>query len=430
MRISHILTLPVFFCLSTFASAQSIIGGNAVVGGVAISADGLMQYRQTGAMTRNSKAKTEQLYVSLPSVLAEWKAAKEGGKEVPADVRYLKGLTRIEDVFIYPESHDIVLAGPAETYKLDNTLEPLGASTARPLVQLEDLIVAIRAVGDGAPRSGAGADRGVRSAGGPGGRDFFGCSLENPANFKEAWDSTFAKYGKGPAGTLQAELKKALGHQQVKLYGVPEDSRVALAMLAADYRLKRISMGLETVPGVGNALGSETAAPRIWFEPSYDALLVSEDGNSYELRGPRLKVMVGTQPFNPATTTDAQKRFGENFSKAIPAAAERIDAIADLQNVTDCFMVAALLRQDRVPAKAGLDWSWLTSAQGLAQYKVASLPVPRTADTVVHISGNVIAQGGVALAYANFSGVGRSKDGKFTAAAARPASGWFAARPR
>ncbi len=423
MRISHLLALPILLCTSAIASAQTIIGGNAVVGGVAISTDGMLQYRQTAAITRNPKAKAEQLYVSLPAVLAEWKAAKDAGKEIPADVRYLKGLARIENIFVYPDTHDLVLAGPAETYKADNALEPLGTTTGRPLVQLEDLIVAIRAVGQG----GGGA-RG--RAGAPGGRDFFGCSLENPANFKEAWDSTFAKFGKGPPLTLQAELKKALGPQQVKLYGIPQDSRVALTMLAADYRLKRICMGLESVPGVGNALGTETAAPRIWFEPAYEPLLVSGDGNAYELRGPRLKVMVGAQEFNPQGATDAQRRFGDNFSKAIPAAADRVDAIADLQNITDCFMVAALIREDRLTTKASLDWTWLTSAEGTAQYKVASLPVPKTADTVVHISGNVIAQGGVALAYANFTAVERSKDGKFAVTASRPEGTWFASKPR
>ena len=346
MRISYLLALPILLCTTAIASAQTIIGGNAVVGGVAISTDGLLQYRQTGC---HMQPQSQGLSSSTSPCRRCWQSGRRRERRRQGSARGCslpKGLSRIEDVFIYPESHDIVLAGSAETYKADNALEPLGATTGRPLVQLEDLIVAIRAVGQNGARGRAGV---------PGGRDFLGCSLENPANFKEAWDSTFAKYGKGPAGTLQTELKKALGPQQVKLYGIPEDSRVALTMLAADYRLKRISMGLETVPGVGNALGTETAAPRIWFEPAYEPLLVSEEGNAYELRGPRLKVMVGAQEFNTQGATDAQRRFGDTFSKAIPAAADRVDAIADLQNVTDCFMVAALIRQDRLTAKAGLD---------------------------------------------------------------------------
>jgi hypothetical protein len=428
MRLSRFLAVPLILMASALARAQnSIDAGGGVVGGVAITTGGFLQYRQVAAPATAAGAaassQAEQLYVSLPRVLAEWKAARDSGREPPADVRYLKGLARIENVFIYPGEHDIVLAGSSETYRADNPLEPLGIATGRPVVQLEDLIVAMRAVAAGA--------RGQGRTGVPGGRDFFGCSLENPANFQEAWNATFTKYGKGPRNVLLAEMKKALGPQEVKLYGVPEDSRVAFTMLAADYRLKRLAMGVETVPAIGNALGTETAAPRIWFEPAYEPLLMAEDGNSYELRGPRLKVLVGAQQFNPGGATEAQRRFGENFSKNMPAVAQRIDAIADLQNVVDCFMVAALIRQDRLAEKAGLDWAWLTSAEGIAQYKTASLPVPRTADTVVHISGNVLAQGGVALAYANFTGVGRSTDKPvFQAAPARPADAWYLLKQR
>jgi hypothetical protein len=151
------------------------------------------------------------------------------------------------------------------------------------------------------------------------------------------------------------------------------------------------------------------------------------DGNAYEFRGPRLKVLVGPQQFNPQGATDAQRRFGENFSRKVPDVAARVDAVADLQNVTDCFMLAALIRQDRLTEKAGVDFSWLLSDAGKERYRTASLPVPRTADTVVHIAGNVIAQGGVSFAFASFTGVERDKQGKvaFAAPAVRPKDAWF-----
>jgi hypothetical protein len=418
MRIAGMVAALAAWCLTMTAGAQGINTGGVVVGGVSISTEGFLQYRQVAAAPATGAAgnrKAEWLYVSLPGALGEWRAAKEAGREAAADVRYLKGLMQIQDVFIYPAEHDIVLAGPAEPFKADNPLEPVGTITGRPVVQLEDVIVALRAVQSGGRR------------GWGGGGDFYGCSLENPANFKEAWSATLAKFGTGPQATLLAEMKKALGPQEVKLYGVPADSRVALVMLAADYRLKRLSMGLETTAGLGHALGTEVAAPRIWFEAAYEPLLVAADGSAYELRGPRLKVLAGPQQFNSQGANEAQKRFGENFSKKMGEVAAKVEAIADLQNVTDCFMTAALIRQDRLAEKAGLDWAWLLSAEGAARYRTASLTVPRTAETVVRISGNVIAQGGVSLAYASFTGVERNQDGKtaFAAAAARPAEGWF-----
>jgi hypothetical protein len=419
MRISRLIAAA-SLGLPVLAWAQGIPIGNAVVGGVGISTDGFLQYRQVTAAPAPAAAsrKPDLLYVSLPGALAQWRAAQDAGQEAPADVRYLKGLTQIQDIFIYPADHDIVLAGPAEPFKADNPLEPLGTITHRPIVQLEDLIVALRAVQPAARR-------------GPGG-DLYGCSLENPANFQEVWKPTLDRFGTGPRATLQAEMKKALGPQQVKLYGVPGDTRVALTMLAADYRLKRLSMGLETIAGLGNALGAEIAAPRIWFEAAYDPLLVSADGSAFELRGPRLKVLAGPQQFNPEGSNEAQKRFGENFSKKMTDVAAKVEAIADLQNVTDCFLTAALVRQDRLLAKAGLDFAWLLGAQGAAQYKTAALPVPRTAETLVHISGNVLAQGGVSLAYASLTGVPRNTDATaaFATPPARPNEGWFFVKPR
>jgi hypothetical protein len=111
--------------------------------------------------------------------------------------------------------------------------------------------------------------------------------------------------------------------------------------------------------------------------------------------------------------------------------APKVDAIADLQNVTDCFMTAALIRNDHLAQSAGIDLSWLLSKDGQATYKTASLPVPKTAETIVHITGTVIAEGGVAFAYANFINTDRSKDGKttFSASAARPDADWFLSKP-
>ena len=421
MPIAKLIAAAALWCLPAMAFAQGLNFGGATVGGVGISTDGFLQYRQVTtaqAVGAAGNRKADQLYLSLPGALAQWRAAKDAGQDVPADVRFLKGLTQIQNVFVYPAEHDIVLAGPAEPFKTDNPLEPLGTITGRPVVQLEDLIVALRAVQTGGRR-------------GPGGNDFYGCSLENPANFQDAWTSTLARFGAGPQATLLAEMKKALGPQEVKLYGVPADSRVALTMLAADYRLKRLSMGVETVAGLGNALGTEIAAPRIWFEPAYDPLLMAADGTAYELRGPRLKVLAGPQQFNPQGANEAQKRFGENFSKKMSDVAAKVDALADLQNVTDCFMTAALIRQDRLLEKAGLDFAWLLGPVA-APYKTASLPVPRTAETVVRISGNVIAQGGVSLAYASFTVVPRNSDGKttFAASPARPSESWFVIKPK
>ena len=65
---------------------------------------------------------------------------------VPTDeMRYLAGLLRVRYVFYYPETKDIVLAGPAEGWMTDLSGRVVGITSGRPVVQLQDLVVALRA---------------------------------------------------------------------------------------------------------------------------------------------------------------------------------------------------------------------------------------------------------------------------------------------
>ena len=60
-------------------------------------------------------------------------------------MRYLAGLQRVRYVFYYPDSKDIVLAGPAEGWVPDPAGRIVGLTSGRPVVQLQDLVVALRA---------------------------------------------------------------------------------------------------------------------------------------------------------------------------------------------------------------------------------------------------------------------------------------------
>ena len=60
-------------------------------------------------------------------------------------MRYLAGLTRLEYVFYYPETQDIVIAGPAEGWVVDASGRVVGMESGQPCLELQDLIVALRA---------------------------------------------------------------------------------------------------------------------------------------------------------------------------------------------------------------------------------------------------------------------------------------------
>src|SRR5205814_2156863 len=69
----------------------------------------------------------------------------ENAQGVDDVMKNLAGLTRVEYVFCYPESGDIVLAGPAEAWAEAPSGRMQGVMTGRPVIELQDLIVALRA---------------------------------------------------------------------------------------------------------------------------------------------------------------------------------------------------------------------------------------------------------------------------------------------
>ena len=69
--------------------------------------------------------------MSLFSIGRDGDRASSRRKIVPGEVRYMAGLQRIEYVLALPESNDIVLAGPAEGWKIDPLGNVVGATTGR-----------------------------------------------------------------------------------------------------------------------------------------------------------------------------------------------------------------------------------------------------------------------------------------------------------
>jgi hypothetical protein len=181
--------------------------------------------------------------------------------------------------------------------------------------------------------------------------------------------------------------------------------------VAADYKLKRFTMGQEITPvtGLANAVDdSRNSGCRFWFEPSYEPLVVSVDGNTYGIRGARLQVMSGRQEFDTKGVTEKAKKFAATFNAKMPELVKVEPALADLQNLADLALVAALVRQDQLDQKVGWDIGWCLDPQ---QCAVPKVPVLKTAETVVAVWGNAVASGGVAFSMRGFV----EKDGRAVA---------------
>lgn len=420
MRHLFSLLIACTLALAPVAQAQSVPSGGGSgnqlisVGGVAITPEGLLQMRRTVPPAQaRLKADPSLTYISLARTLEHLKSSSTTTTPTQKDLRYLGGLTRIDYLFIYPaneggEGGDIVLAGPSEPLaeKDLNPHQPLGRISGRPLLHLDDLVIALRAVHN--PQEARG-------------NSFFGCSLDLTNNAQQIAEDIGRRFANASRAQVSKALKDALGPQTVRILGVPDDSRLALAMVAADYRLKRICIGAEVIPAIGSGVSSTLATSRVWFEPAYDPLAVSEDGLSYRFTGPRLKVKAGAQQFNDkSAVTPAATAFAKRFSDRMAEVAPRLDAIADLQNIADLFLIAVLLKNDKLADRAGLNLEWILSGP----YRPAPVPVPRTAETLVADTGTAIIQGGVALQYRTLAALERKKDDQ-PAARNRPTDAWF-----
>jgi hypothetical protein len=149
------------------------------------------------------------------------------------------------------------------------------------------------------------------------------------------------------------------------------------------------------VGGVGNAIdASRAAGSRVWFEAFYDPLLVSTDSNVYELRGQRLQLKAGALSFDPKGATQRAEDFAKQFTQRMPGLAAAVPIFADLENIADLSVLAALIRADQLDDKAGLDLKWVLDANG---YAVATVPVAHTTETLVAYTNGSICAGGVSL---------------------------------
>ena len=79
--------------------------------------------------------------------------------------------------------------------------------------------------------------------------------------------------------------------------------------------------------------------------------------------------------------------------------AAQIPIFADLANISDLSVLAALIREDGLDAKAGWDMKWVLDASG---YKVAVVPVAHQTETLVAYTNGSICAGGVSLTPAPF----------------------------
>lgn len=341
--------------------------------GVDLDAEGVIRLRETAVDPRLAEIRKKGVkqgdlcYVSLPRLLAEAKKCVDEGRPIPDSIRYLGGLVKIQYVFVYPEEGDLVLAGRAEPFDTKVPFRPLGHLSGRPVLHLDDLIVALRACSSGKipPR--------------------IGCDIEVTKEIVERCQAKLKELtpkAQEMGGKKVAEaIAQAGGNQAVVYYSIPADSRFAVVCAEADYLLKQLALGLLKSPvskvrSYNNMITKPERHHRFSLDSSYDALLVSPEGDAFELRGPSLKINTGLLQrlgSQDGEMSNAAKDFMNSCNKHFDEMSRHILSWADLANLSDLSVVAALIMKDGLHSKAKWDLSWVLDTKACAVGSVSPI---------------------------------------------------------
>ena len=348
-------------------TGQLYAGGlfrNAAVGGISIDANGVLK-QPTVAETEELRQAIEQRLAEVPAdmdqelglrriSLRQLEAALQQTihqdlGQLPDELRYVAGLQRIKYVLVYPEHQDIVLVGPGEGWVVNERGHVVGRTTGRPVLQLEDLLVAFRALGQG--------------------EGLIQCSID-PTEAGTQTMRRFAKTQKQFRPDVLDKMAKALGPQQITISGVPETSHFARVLVAADYRMKRFAMHLEASPVaempsflqlMSTSRGKMTnMMPRWWLACDYEPMARSEDGLSWELRGQGVTVKTEDDLVadngsvqNTGRTNPVAARWAESMTRQYDQLSRAEAVFGQVRNLMDISVVAALIQKEGMLEQVG-----------------------------------------------------------------------------
>jgi hypothetical protein len=339
-------------------------------------------------------------FVSLPRLEQEIIRRQDAHQPLDEAMLTLAGLQRVLFVFVYPESGDLLLAGPAGDWQVDAAACIVSRDSGAPVVRLDDLLTLLRRAKQ-APDS------------------IFGCAI-NPR--QEALARTQALLDTSAARPLEprrrdawlAQLRDTLGRQEVDIFGIDPASRVARVLVEADVHMKLIGMGLEDgVPGVGSYLDSVVAAARQnaaaiarpswpgaggqpaamsvlrwWFTLRYESIRTTAAGDAFELVGPGAGVLCENELLaaqgrrvHTGQSDPLNQKFADSFTAHFAALADKYPVYGELRNIFDLALVVALIHADDLFDRAGWQPTRLVDAERL---RLPQWPVPREVDTVAN----------------------------------------------
>ena len=271
-------------------------------------------------------------------------------------MRNLAGMTRIEYILVYPETGDLVLAGPAGDWRKDEDGSIVSVDGGKPVIQLDDLVLMLRNNIEG------------------GGR--FGCSItprqEKLAQTQRYIDSTSRTPLRPSTRKRWLDgLRDNLGYQDISIYGIDPRTRAARVIVEADYHMKLIGMGLaDGVLGVESYLDTIDVRPnepppglgvlRWWFTLNYEGFETTPSRDAYRLIGPGVRVMSENEllaktgkRIHTGQSDELNLRFAHSFTRHFDALSRKYPIYAQLRNVFDLAMLSAVVHAEGLATQVG-----------------------------------------------------------------------------
>lgn len=323
--------------------------------------------------------------VSLVRLQRELELLRAQGRAPDAAMRNLAGIYKIQYVLVYPESGDIVIAGPAGQWTDDADGRIVNQRTRRPTVKLDHLVELLRNAFSIDPT--------------------LGCSITPRANNLLKTQQYLKNAAGKPIVAGRTEqwlsgLRDSMGRQDVEVFGVDTQTHLAKTMVEADYHMKLVGMGLVPgVPGMNSYMDNlkqaaeKTGTPqalsmlRWWFTTNYKALHATKDGQAFEIVGSGVKVLseneligklgnrVGTGKSDPLT-----QQFATEFTKNFEQLSQQYPVYGELRNVFDLALITMLIKSEDLHTRVQWDLEYFLNEKG---YRVAQAVSPTAVESVI-----------------------------------------------
>jgi len=337
--------------------------------------------------------KVSRRAISLKKLDAQVREIVEQFEVLPDAIRYMGGLTSIEYIVAVPEENDLLLIGPAEGWQSDTAGNVVGSQTGQSVLALEDFLTVLRLWNQPVvPRTLA-------------------CSIEptlETTTKLARLNQQFTNVSANNADAYAAALEEAYGDNPITMIGMPASSRFARVLVAADFKMKRMALGLEpsqvrNIPSYVSLVSTSrpNISPRFWLLPEYAAMTHDSTKLTWRLGDLRIRALSHDDYLSPQRNRNTDRAalvWCRNMEENYDTLAKMQPVFGELRNNMRLALAAALMRQENLLQKANCN---LTILLDETKLKLVDYPEPKSVEfrSVKSQSGfsTIVACGGVEI---------------------------------